>query len=218
MAPAARDQDRRRWWCSGPRRPTAPASVTELALWVGGRSREALAEAAIADRLVTELPENADRRDRGPVERVGRTRDRRRDRCPRSFDVTLNSEPRLGRAFLVYEVDKKAHWTGVARSINGHVVRGGYRADAKGLGGVQVEEINPAWLQERRQQHHVRADADRGRARVQHQERSHRQRPARRRPGACAPGAGTPLSDGDLATGVGGPGAHTASLSVSRGS
>src|SRR4029077_17605512 len=38
---------------------TGPASVTELALWVGGGSREALAEAAIADRLVTELPENA---------------------------------------------------------------------------------------------------------------------------------------------------------------
>src|SRR4029077_8431033 len=39
--------------------PTAPASITELALWVGGRARQALAEAAIADRLVTEQPENA---------------------------------------------------------------------------------------------------------------------------------------------------------------
>ena len=37
----------------------AGVAVNELALWVAGRSRSALAEAAIADRLVTELPDNA---------------------------------------------------------------------------------------------------------------------------------------------------------------
>jgi len=40
--------------------PTAPVTITELALWVSGRSRQALSEAAVADRLVTELPENAE--------------------------------------------------------------------------------------------------------------------------------------------------------------
>src|SRR5262249_48247404 len=34
--------------------PSAPAALTELALWVGGPSREAQGEVAIADRLVTE--------------------------------------------------------------------------------------------------------------------------------------------------------------------
>ena len=37
--PDGRRRRRRRWWCSGRRRRPAPATVTELALWVRGRSR-----------------------------------------------------------------------------------------------------------------------------------------------------------------------------------
>jgi RHS repeat-associated protein len=192
--------------------PGGPAAITELAVWVAGRAQQALAEAAIADRLVTELPENAVASTAAPgsasVARVTPT-----GPLSASFSLKLNSEPLLGRAFLVYEVEKKAHWTGVARSINGHVVRGGYRADAKGLGGVQVEEINPAWLRkgdnsisfeptlrEDGRGYEIRnvrvVSVPRGSEPVQ------------------APGARTSLSDGDLSTGVGGPGMHAASISV----
>jgi RHS repeat-associated protein len=188
------------------------ATISELALWVAGRSSQALAEAALADRLVTELPENARAATAVPwtasVARVTVN-----GAVSAKFDVTLHDDPLLGRAFLVYELDKKAHWTGVARSINGHVVRGGYRADAKGLGGVQVEEINPAWLRSGDNSilfqptlnedgrgysiNNVRiVSVPRGTEPV------------------AAPGARMALSDGDLATGLGGPGAHTASLSV----
>jgi RHS repeat-associated protein len=193
--------------------PGAPASLTELALWVGGRSQQALSEAAIADRLVTELPENATAATAVPwtasVARVARDG----GSVSAKFDLKLNGDPLLGRAFLVYDVEKKAHWTGVARSINGHVVRGGYRAEAQGLGGVQVEEINPAWLRSGDNvvlfQPTLRED---GRGYSIHNVRIV-SFPRGSDP-VPAPGARTSLSDGDLGTGVGGPGAHTASLSV----
>ena len=129
-----------------------------------------------------------------------------------SFAVKLDREPRLGRAFLVYEVDKKAHWTGVARSINGHVgprrISGGGQGSRRRAGRGDQRRV----AQEGRQHDQVRADADRGRAWVQHPERPRRQRArsawTRRRRRAPS----TALSDGDLTTGVGGPGAHTASL------
>jgi RHS repeat-associated protein len=193
--------------------PAGPASVGELALWVAGRPREALAETAIADRLVTGLPENAVAANALPwtasVARVTAT-----GPVVASFDVKLNLEPLLGRTFLVYEVEKKAHWTGVARSINGHVVRGGYRAETNGLGGVQVEEINPAWL--KNGDNFIRFEptlTEDGRGysirnvRIVSVPRGVDQQPA--------PEERTPLSDGDLATGVGGPGAHTASIAAS---
>jgi RHS repeat-associated protein len=192
--------------------PTAPATVTELALWVGGRSRQALAEAAIADRLVTGLPENAVAATAVPwTASVARITPQ--GPVSASFTVKVNGEPRLGRAFLVYELEKKAHWTGVARSINGHVVRGGYRAEANGLGGVQVEEINPAWLT--RGENKISFEPT-----VTEDGRGYSisnvrvvSVPRGIDPGRAA-GPRSPLSDGDLATGVGGPGVHGASVSV----
>jgi RHS repeat-associated protein len=192
--------------------PGASAAITELALWVAGPSRQALAEAAVADRLVTELPQNASAATAMPwtglVARVTAN-----GSLSARFDVELNNDPLLGRAFLVYELDQKAHWTGVARSINGHVVRGGYRAEAKGLGGVQVEEINPAWLKSGDNtvvfQPTLQEDG--------HGYNVHNVRIVSVPRGSdpvAAPGARTELSDGDLATGLGGPGTHTASLSV----
>jgi RHS repeat-associated protein len=192
--------------------PTAPVTVTELALWVGGRSRQALAEAAIADRLVTELPENAVAATAVPWS-ASVARITPQGPVSASFTVKVNSEPRLGRAFLVYDLDRKAHWTGVARSINGHVVRGGYRAEAKGLGGVQVEEINPAWLTKgdnkisfeptRLEDGHGYSVSNVRVVSVPHGVDA-----------APAPGARSPLSDGDLETGVGGPGVHGASVAM----
>jgi RHS repeat-associated protein len=195
--------------------PTAPAAIAELALWVAGRARPALHEAAIADRLVTELPENADAATAVPwtasVARVTA-----QGPVSAKFDLTLNREPRLGRAFLVYELDKKAHWTGVARSINGHVVRGGYRAEAKGLGGVQVEEVNPAWLRQG-------ANTITFQPTQLEDGRGYSIRNVRvisvplGIDAAPATGARSALSDGDPSTGVGGPGAHAASLSNAAG-
>jgi RHS repeat-associated protein len=190
----------------------AQAAISEVALWVAGRARSALAEAAIADRLVTELPENADAATATPwTASVARLT--AQGSVSASFALTLNRDPLLGRAFLVYELDKKAHWTGVARSINGHVVRGGYRAEAKGLGGVQVEEINPAWLRQ-------------GDNKIAFQPtlvedgQGYSVRNVRvvsvpfGVEAAPAAGARSPLSDGDPSTGVGGTGAHAASLAV----
>jgi RHS repeat-associated protein len=192
--------------------PTAATTVTELALWVAGRSRSALAEATITDRLVTELPENAVAATAVPwTASVARVTPQ--GSVSASFAVRLNLEPRLGRAFLVYELDKKAHWTGVARSINGHVVRGGYRAEAKGLGGVQVEEINPVWLRSGDNTivfQPTLTEDGRG-----YSIRNVRVVSVPRGVDAVpAPGARSPLSDGDLATGVGGPGVHGASVST----
>jgi RHS repeat-associated protein len=196
------------WTASG----AAPTTVTELAVWVVGRAADALSEAAVADRLVTELPENAIAATAAPwsasVARV--TPD---GPVSASFTLKLNHDPSTGRAFLVYELAKKAHWTGAARSINGHVVRGGYRAGAQGLGGVQVEEINPAWLKQGENTisfqptftedglgYNVRD------VRIVSVPRGVDAAPER--------DVRAPLSDGDLSTGVGGPGLNTASLGI----
>jgi RHS repeat-associated protein len=191
----------------------SPVTVTELALWVAGRSRQALAEGAIADRLVTELPENAVATTAAPAT-ASVARVTEQGPVSASFTLTLNREPRLGRAFLLYELEKKAHWTGAARSINGHVVRGGYRADVKGLGGLQVEEIDPAWLRSGSNTISFQPTlVEDGLGYTVHNVRV--VSVPRGIESAPKPGAGTPLSDGDLLTGVGGPGVHAASLSVS---
>src|SRR5262249_16847746 len=79
--------------------PSARVDVTELALWVAGRSGAALADAAIADRLVTELPDNAVASTATPwtasVARVTA-----QGPVSASFTLALNRDPRLGRAFL----------------------------------------------------------------------------------------------------------------------
>ncbi|HET6148600.1 MAG TPA: SpvB/TcaC N-terminal domain-containing protein [Polyangia bacterium] len=198
---------------------SAPAALTELALWVMGQPRDALAEAAVADRLVSELPENA--LDASGVPWTGVVaRVTAHGPVSASFALKLNRDPLLGRAFLVYELDSKAHWTGVARSINGHIVRGGYRTEVKGLGGVQVEEINPAWLKRGDNtvlfQPTLREDGLGYRirnVRVVSVPRGAEPAPADAdidvRSGA---GVRSPLADGDLGTGVGGPGVHTAGL------
>src|SRR5262249_46293576 len=62
--------------------------------------------------------------------------------------LALASDPRAyERAFLVYELEGLPHWTFVPRQINGRPtahVRAGF--DNAGAGGLQVEEITPAWL------------------------------------------------------------------------
>jgi RHS repeat-associated protein len=190
---------------------SAAATLTELSLWVLGRSHEALSEAAVADRLVTELPENAVAAQAtpwsAPVARVTQ-----QGPVKAEFAVKVDRDSLLGRAFLVYEVDKKAHWTGVSRSVNGHIFRGGYRADARGLGGTQVEEINPAWL--RRGQNTISFQSTAFEDAAGYSVRNVRlvSVPRGAEPAPAPAGGRAALSDGDLATGIGGPGVHTASV------
>jgi len=190
---------------------TAPVTLTELALWVAGRSRDLLSEAPLADQLVAKaVPENAVSAGAVPwTASVARVTPQ--GSVSATFIVAMKLEPLLGRAFLTYEVDKKAHWTGVARSINGHVVRGGYRADATGLGGVQVEEINARWL--RRGDNTIKFQPtllEDGHGYSIHDVR------VVLVPNGSAPAPGatsrSPLADRDLSTGIGGAGTHSATL------
>lgn len=64
-----------------------------------------------------------------------------------TFELTLEQLPQAtARAFLVYELSGIAHWTGVARSVNGGRVLGGAAPRWGQGGGLQVEEISPRWL------------------------------------------------------------------------
>jgi hypothetical protein len=195
----------------------AAAQVGDVALWVAGRARDALSEASLADRLVTALPDNAvEARARPETASVTRVT----PKGPQSAQlvVKLDRDPALlGRVFLVYELERLAHWTGPSRSINGHVLRGGYRANVRGLGGVQVEEISPVWLHRGDNAlTFTPSQAEDGLGYVI-RERPHRRRAAR--PGGVGGGARHanpgPLEDGSADSGLSGPGIHTAKLHAS---
>jgi hypothetical protein len=63
------------------------------------------------------------------------------------FTVKLDQEPSsYERVFLVYELSGLAHFTGAMRAINGKRTVGGHDAMLGAAGGLQAEEISPAWL------------------------------------------------------------------------
>jgi RHS repeat-associated protein len=65
-----------------------------------------------------------------------------------TFHVQLDRDARaFGRAFLIYELEGLPHWSAAVRQINGNSVQGGAGALRGSRGGLQVEEIAPAWLQ-----------------------------------------------------------------------
>jgi len=124
----------------------APADLSELAIWALGPARDATDQSPFADRLALGVPANAVEAASTPDEAVVGTEAANAPRATQ-FTVSVDRDPvLLGRAFLVYELDHLAHWTGAQRAINGRALRGGYRAGARGVGGLQVEEISPAWL------------------------------------------------------------------------
>src|SRR4029079_12686450 len=85
------------------------------------------------------------------------------------------------------------------------------RADAKGLGGVQVEEINAAWL--KKGDNTIKFEPTLTEDGHGYSIKNVRVVTVPLGVDAPpAPGVRTPLSDDDLTTGVGGPGAHTGSL------
>ncbi|WP_437941583.1 SpvB/TcaC N-terminal domain-containing protein [Sorangium sp. So ce341] len=124
------------WLPSGERGPQ------ELVFWTAGAPTRSLAEVELADRVLagklagaTQFPAMSERA------AVTRTRGEQ------SLAFHMDTDPRaLARAFLVYELEGRGHWSSVSRQLNGAAPRGGFRAEAPATGGLQVEEIAPAWL------------------------------------------------------------------------
>ncbi|WP_437678724.1 SpvB/TcaC N-terminal domain-containing protein [Sorangium sp. So ce131] len=124
------------WHPSGERGPQ------EIVFWSAGAPARTLAEVELADRVLAgklagahEFPAMSER---ATVTRTG---------GEQSLPFYVDTDPRaLARAFLVYELEGRGHWSSVNREINGAAPRGGFRAGAPATGGLQVEEIAPAWL------------------------------------------------------------------------
>ncbi|MGK3963945.1 SpvB/TcaC N-terminal domain-containing protein [Sorangium sp. So ce1667] len=124
------------WQPSGERGPQ------ELVFWTAGAPTRNLAEVELADRVLTgklagayQFPAMSER---AVVTRTG---------GEQSLTFPMDTDPRaLARAFLVYELEGRGHWSSVDRRLNGLAPRGGFRAEAPATGGLQVEEIAPAWL------------------------------------------------------------------------
>ncbi|WP_438015644.1 SpvB/TcaC N-terminal domain-containing protein [Sorangium sp. So ce315] len=122
--------------------PSGERGPQEIVLWAAGAPTRSLAEVELADRVLAgklagahEFPAMSER---VTVTRTG---------GERSMSFHVDTDPRaLARAFLVYELDGRGHWSSVNRQLNGAAPRGGFRADAPAAGGLQVEEIAPAWL------------------------------------------------------------------------
>ncbi|WP_437494995.1 SpvB/TcaC N-terminal domain-containing protein [Sorangium sp. So ce1014] len=124
------------WHPSGERGPQ------EIVLWTAAAPTRGLAEVELADRVLAgklagayQFPAMSER---AAVTRTG---------GERSLSFHVDTDPRaLARAFLVYELEGRGHWSSVSRQLNGAAPRGGFRAEAPSDGGLQVEEIAPAWL------------------------------------------------------------------------
>ncbi|WP_437631897.1 SpvB/TcaC N-terminal domain-containing protein [Sorangium sp. So ce854] len=122
--------------------PSGERGPQELVLWAAGAPTRSLAEVELADRVLAgklagahEFPAMSER---VTVTRTG---------GEQAMSVHVDTDPRaLARAFLVYELEGRGHWSDVSRRLNGAAPRGGFRADAPAAGGLQVEEIAPAWL------------------------------------------------------------------------
>ncbi|HEX7888790.1 MAG TPA: SpvB/TcaC N-terminal domain-containing protein, partial [Ramlibacter sp.] len=65
------------------------------------------------------------------------------------FFVEVDRDPaRFRRAWLVYEASGITHWTSGMRAINGNAVQGDWMLPRAQSWSTQLEEINPAWLQQ----------------------------------------------------------------------
>ncbi|KYF76640.1 hypothetical protein BE11_11925, partial [Sorangium cellulosum] len=122
--------------------PSGARGPQEIVLWAAGAPTRSLAEVELADRVLAGKLAGAHEfsamSERVTVTRTG---------GEQSMSFHVDTDPRaLARAFLVYELEGRGHWSSVSRRLNGAAPRGGFRADAPAAGGLQVEEIAPAWL------------------------------------------------------------------------
>ncbi|CAN97153.1 RhsA protein precursor [Sorangium cellulosum So ce56] len=124
------------WLPSGERGPQ------EILFWTAGAPTRGLSEVELADRVLAGRLAGAYQfaatSERATVTRTG---------GEQSLSLHVDTDPRaLARAFLVYQLEGRGHWSSVSRQINGTAPRGGSPAAAPATGGLQVEEIAPAWL------------------------------------------------------------------------
>lgn len=108
--------------------PSGERGPQEIVLWAAGAPTRSLAEVELADRVLAgklagahEFPAMSER---VTVTRTG---------GEQSMSLHMDTDPRaLARAFLVYELEGRGHWSSVSRRLNGAAPRGGFRADAPG--------------------------------------------------------------------------------------
>ncbi|HET7505672.1 MAG TPA: SpvB/TcaC N-terminal domain-containing protein [Kofleriaceae bacterium] len=124
-------------------------SPRELELWELGAAPGDALDPELADQLHTGLSPGAVEiaAQRAAAEIAPSARD------GAGFTFELPAGPRaFERAFLVYELEGLAHWTLVPRRINDRPgpepQRPSAFGDDPGQGGLQVEEIAPAWLRD----------------------------------------------------------------------
>jgi RHS repeat-associated protein len=112
--------------------PATPGAVLpEIELWSAGLPE--------TSRIVTARPAAGVKGAKGPIVIDAGTEALfllRLDRDPATFQ----------RAFLAYELEGLPDWPAAVRSINGLPAQGGFAAQAVAGAGLQLEEINPAWL------------------------------------------------------------------------
>ncbi|HEU4730906.1 MAG TPA: SpvB/TcaC N-terminal domain-containing protein [Kofleriaceae bacterium] len=123
--------------------------LRELELWGLGAAPGDALDAELADQIHTQVPAGAIEIAAQPeaAQIAPSTPD------GAHFRFALPAGPRaFERAFLVYELEGRAHWTFVPRRVNDQAGPEARRlpetGDDPGLGGLQVEEIAPAWLRD----------------------------------------------------------------------
>ncbi len=119
--------------------------LRELGLWGLAVPARSLPDVELADRLLSQpLP--------GALTTFAAPSERRIAKAASAvtFQAQLSPDPRaLSRAFLVYELSGLGHWSQAIRQVNGLRAAGGAAATTAprlSQGGLQVEEISPAWL------------------------------------------------------------------------
>ncbi len=135
---------------------SSPTGPSEIGLWGLEAPRRETSDAELADRILSGAAF-------GGVTAVATPRQAHLARVelgsgaptnperPAIFHARVAADPRsFARAFLVYELTGLGHFTEALRQINGRDRAGGVLAGAAGDadGGLQVEEIDPAWLQQ----------------------------------------------------------------------
>jgi RHS repeat-associated protein len=123
------------------------AALRELELWARPASGAAPAPALLPDSLYAGVPAGAAVAAAPEGEQIISPASVGAPGKSGTFNVRLDADPRVfGRAFLVYELRGLPHFTAAVRAINGHAAAGGFGASPGAAGGLQVEEIAPAWL------------------------------------------------------------------------
>ena len=129
-------------------RPAHPgASIRELEIWGLTAPAAAGSTDQLPDRLLTGVPPEAVEAIAEPEAQTVASPDLGLGGGA-TFQVQLDRDARaFSRAFLIYQLEGLPHWSAAVRQINGNASQGGFGVVRGSRGGLQVEEIAPAWLQ-----------------------------------------------------------------------